>query len=134
MLFAILTLALGADSSLPMCTNDLEPISQPSPSYPTPAQSKRYGLGTTSYMHLFVEGSILVEIHISTDGNVSDVVTLESSHSLVGTQRQNYNHSDFGDYLHINLKPTIFKWSFNPPDNACRFVQRFTWELDREDA
>ncbi|WP_116812169.1 energy transducer TonB [Steroidobacter cummioxidans] len=82
-------------------------------------------------MHVFVEGTIAVELTVSRDGTVSDARIVQSNYKPVGRNR--YKAGYFDGFLEMNVLPTVKAWRFSPISEPCTGQFKFTWKFeDRE--
>ena len=111
------------------CQKTLKPNHRPMPEYPSAEQAEPYLKGT-SYMHVHVGGTILVEFDVSRDGTVSDARVLRSDYKLVGRNASRYKGGYFNGFLEMNVLPAVNAWRFSPISEPCTAEFRFTWQLD----
>lgn len=102
----------------------LKEISAPNPPYPLPEQVREY-LPGTSYMHIFVEGYVVVEFTLEKSGYVNDLKVVESENNL---NRDNAKIS-FDGFLEKSVVPVVGKWQFEPLAQPCTHRQKFSYFL-----
>ncbi|MBB5212550.1 energy transducer TonB [Microbulbifer hydrolyticus] len=102
----------------------LRKISAPYPPYPLPEQVREY-LPGTSYMHIFVEGYVVVEFTVEKTGYVSDVKVIESENKPI---RDRTNIS-FDGFLEKSVVPVVSKWQFEAQAQPCIHKQKFSYFL-----
>jgi hypothetical protein len=110
------------------CQQTLNPIYRPTPEYPSPEQAEPYLKGT-SYLHVFVAGTITVEFVVSREGTVSDARVVRSDYELVGRNASPYKAGYFNGFLEMNVLPAVKTWRFSPIPQPCTGEFRFTWQL-----
>jgi outer membrane biosynthesis protein TonB len=118
----------AANEAESSCQQTLKPIHRPMPEYPSPEQAEPYLKGT-SYMHVHVGGTIVVELDVSRDGAVSDARVVRSDYKLVGRNASRYKTGYFNGFLEMNVLPTVKAWRFSPMSEPCTTEFRFTWQL-----
>ena len=99
------------------CQLALIAVETPFPTYPTPEQARPYFAGT-SYMHVFVEGSVSVEYVVTVSGEVSELRVTESTHRAIGPRRS-YPERNFDGFLESNVLQTVMKWQYEPIEQPC---------------
>jgi hypothetical protein len=118
-----------AAADVPGCQQALKELIAPHPPYPSPEQAKRFFMGT-SYMHVFVEGRVLVEYVVIPSGVVTEVRVIESSYNLVGQNRNGYSAGYFDGFLEMNVTATLGRWKYQPIEQACKVQRTFTYVVD----
>ena len=112
------------------CASQLERVFAPFPAYPSLEQARTFGLKGTSYAHVFVEGSVLVEFTVSTAGVVTDPKIVESTYRLVGRISASFAPGHFDGFLEMNVFSTLEQWRYKPVERECRGTVTFTYKFD----
>jgi hypothetical protein len=111
------------------CQQALIPVHRPEPEYPSPEQAQPYLQGT-SYMHVFVAGTVTVEFIVSREGTVSDARVISSDYKLVGRNASRYKAGYFDGFLELNVLPAVKTWRFSPILEPCTGEFKITWQLE----
>lgn len=128
-LLSVVLSAVSADE-LKTCPNDRVAIANPPPNYPSPKEALAYFGHSTSYMHVFVEGSVVVSFIVSASGNVGAITVLESTYSLVGPHRDQYEDGYFDKFHPTNVMRAVRSWKFSPMDYSCQITRKFSWIME----
>ncbi|HEY0684010.1 MAG TPA: hypothetical protein VGD45_16890 [Steroidobacter sp.] len=121
----------AAHAEVSACQQTLKPIHRPAPDYPSSQQAEPYVKGS-SYMHVFVAGTVTVELVVSRDGTVSDARVIHSVYDLVGRNASVYKPGHFKGFLEMNVVPVVKTWRFSPIPKPCTGEFKFTWRLQDE--
>ena len=111
------------------CQQTLVPVHRPEPEYPSPEQAQPYLQGT-SYMHVFVAGTITVELVVSREGTVSDARVISSDYKLVGRNASRYRAGYFDGFLELNVLSTVKVWRFAPILEPCTGEFRVIYQFE----
>ena len=128
-LLAALLQAASADELL-NCPDDRDAIDQTFPQYPSPDEAVDYFGLTTKYLHVFVEGTVVVSFTVLASGNVESVKVVESSYSLVGPNRLTYEDGYFDEFHPSNVKKKVKLWKFAPIGHLCQMTRTFTYKFE----
>lgn len=115
------------------CPNDLKLVEGSMPDYPSPEQAKPYLQGT-SYMHVFVEGSVVVSFSVSSSGAVTDARIAESSYKPVGRNAALYKPGYFDGFLEMNVLSAVRTWRYPPRAQSCNGEFTFTYRMGSQQA
>jgi len=110
------------------CPQDIKPVEGSMPGYPSSEQAKPY-LPGTSYMHVFVEGSVVVAFTVSTSGAVTNARIAQSSYKLVGRNASHYKPGYFDGFLDMNVLPAVRAWRYSPRAQPCASEYTFTYRI-----
>lgn len=113
------------------CQQTLKPVHRPTPDYPSSQQAEPYLKGS-SYMHVFVAGTVTVEFVVSREGTVSDARVVRSVYDLVGRNASLYKAGYFNGFLEMNVVPVVKTWRFSPIPKPCTGEFKFTWRFQDE--
>ena len=113
------------------CPKDLKRIAGSMPEYPSPEQAMPYLKGT-SYMHVFVEGTIVVAYIVATSGAVTDARIVQSSHKPKLLGRNAYPSGYFNGFLEMNILPAVMTWRYPPRTQPCDGKFTFTFQLSAQ--
>jgi hypothetical protein len=108
------------------CPKDLQLLAGSMPEYPSPDQAAPYLKGT-SYMHVFVEGSVVVAFTVDTSGAVTDARIVRSSYKPVGRNASSYQPGYFDGFLEMNVLPAVRNWRYSPRTLPCNGEFTFTY-------
>ncbi len=115
---------------LATCPEDLDAIFQPSPEYPSAEEATDYFGRSTRYLHVFVEGSVVVRLTVSASGNVDEVKVIDSTYRLVGRDRDAYEDGYFDEFHPTNVMRAVKRWKFAPVDYSCQMTRVFSWKME----
>lgn len=110
------------------CPKDLKLIAGSMPEYPSPEQAAPYLTGT-SYMHVFVEGTIVVAYTVDTSGVVIDARIVKSNYKPAGRSASRYQPGYFDGFLEMNVLPALKTWRHPPRAQPCDGKFTFTYQL-----
>jgi len=110
------------------CPKDLKLIAGSMPEYPSPEQAMPYLKGT-SYMHVFVEGIIVVAYTVATSGVVTGARIVQSSYKPTGRSASRYRSGYFDGFLEMNILPAVRTWRYPPREQPCDGTFTFTYQL-----
>jgi hypothetical protein len=113
------------------CPKDLKLVEGSMPDYPSPDQAKPYLQGT-SYMHVFVEGSVVVAFTVSSSGAVTDARIVKSSYKPVGRNASLYKPGYFDGFLEMNVLPAVRTWRYSPRAQSCNGEFTFTYRISAQ--
>ena len=112
------------------CPGDQYAIEQSWPNYPSPDEAVDYFGHSTRYLHVFVEGTVIVSFTVLASGNVESVKVVDSSYSLIGRDRGAYEDGYFDDFHPSNVVRTVKLWKFAPMEHSCRMTWTFTFKFE----
>jgi hypothetical protein len=113
------------------CPKDLKLIAGSMPEYPSPEQATPYLKGT-SYMHVFVEGTIVVAYTVATSGVVTHARIVQSNHKPIGRNASRYQPGYFDGFLEMNVLPAVKTWRYPPREQPCDGQFTFTYQLSAQ--
>jgi hypothetical protein len=113
------------------CPTDLKLVEGRMPDYPSPDQAKPYLQGT-SYMHVFVEGAVVVAFTVSSSGAVTDTRIAKSCYKPVGRHASLYKAGYFDGFLEMNVLPAVKTWRYSPRAQSCRGEFTFTYRISAQ--
>jgi hypothetical protein len=113
------------------CPKDLKLLEGAMPDYPSPDQAKAYLQGT-SYMHVFVEGSVVVAFTVTSSGAVTDTRITRSSYKPVGRSASRYKPGYFDGFLEMNVLPAVRTWRYSPRTQPCNGEFTFTYQVSAQ--
>lgn len=99
------------------------------PDYPSPDQARPYLQGT-AYMHVFVEGTVVVTFTVNTSGAISDVRIAESSYKPIGRSASYFDKPGYFDgFLEMNVLSAVKTWRYSPRIEPCSHKFTFTFRM-----
>jgi hypothetical protein len=113
------------------CPKDLKLLEGAMPDYPSPEQAKRYLQGT-SYMHVFVEGTVVVAFTVAGSGAVTDARITKSSYKLVGRNASRYKPGYFDGFLEMSVLPAVRAWRYSARAQPCNGEFTFTYQISAQ--
>ncbi|MEM7018882.1 MAG: hypothetical protein AAF512_16265 [Pseudomonadota bacterium] len=121
----------ASGKGLENCREKLVPINMPVPTYPSYQQSRAHGfMQGSNYMHVIVEGFVLVEFWIIKTGSVANITILDSKSLPVGIRGSTPEPKHLKGFLEINVLPSISQWLFEPIEEPCLVTRKFTYEFE----
>ncbi len=134
LIYVILLLAAlpqaGSSDELVTCKGDREAIAQSWPKYPSPDEAADYFGNSTTYLHVLVEGTVIVSFTVLPSGDVESVKVIDSTYSLVGRDRENYEDGYFDNFHPSNVTRTVKLWKFEPMGHSCQMTRAFTFKFE----
>lgn len=114
------------------CPKDLKLVEGSMPDYPSPDQARPYLKGT-SYMHVFVEGTVVVVFTVNRSGAVADARIAKSSYEPVGRSASYFNKPGYFDgFLEMNVLPAVKTWRYSPRTESCSHEVTFTYRMSAQ--
>lgn len=114
------------------CPKDIKLLEGLMPDYPSPEQAMPYLQGT-SYMHVFVEGTVVVTFTVTRSGAVTNARIAKSSYKPVGRSSSYYNKPGYFDgFLEMNVLPAVRTWRFSPRIESCSHEFMFTYRVSAQ--
>jgi hypothetical protein len=116
-----------------VCPKELRLVEGSMPDYPSPEQAKAYLQGT-SYLHVFIEGSVVVAFTVTSSGVVTDARIAKSSYKPVGRNASRYAPGYFDGFLEMNVLPAVSTWRYSPRVQSCNGEFTFTYRVSAQQA
>lgn len=114
------------------CPKDIRLLEGSMPDYPSPEQAMPYLRGT-SYMHVFVEGTVVVAFTVNRSGAVTDARIAKSSYKPVGRSASYFNKPGYFDgFLEMNILPAVKTWRYSPRSESCSHEFTFTYRMSAQ--
>lgn len=84
------------------------------------------------YMHVFVEGSVVVTFTVTNSGSVTKARIVKSSYNPIGIRASYFRKPGYFDgFLDMNVLPTLKGWRFPPRSGPCSHEVTFTYRMKR---